>query len=101
MQDIHELRRQGLSIKAISVLTGHDRKTVRKYLRADDRIPCYGPRKPRPSKLDRFKDYIEERCNAGVWNAAVLLRELRERSYGGGYTILKDHLQPKRQEARA
>lgn len=34
-QDVHqleELRREGLSIRAISGLTGFDRKTVRKYL---------------------------------------------------------------------
>jgi hypothetical protein len=29
-----------------------------------------------------------------------LLRELRERSYLGGYTILKDWLQPQREAAR-
>ncbi|OLE57550.1 MAG: hypothetical protein AUI36_14530 [Cyanobacteria bacterium 13_1_40CM_2_61_4] len=32
MQEIEELKRQGLSIKAISNLTGCDRKTIRKYL---------------------------------------------------------------------
>jgi transposase len=37
---------------------------------------------------------------AGVWNACVLLRELRERNYCGGYTILKDWLQPKRKATR-
>jgi transposase len=31
----------------------------------------------------------------------VLLRELRERGYRGGYTTLKDYLQPKREAARA
>ena len=30
-----------------------------------------------PSKLDRIKPYLEERMKAGVWNAQVLLRELR------------------------
>jgi transposase len=34
-----------------------------------------------------------------VWNAAVLLRELRERNYSGGYTILKDWLHPQRKQA--
>jgi transposase len=30
----------------------------------------------------------------------VLLRELRERGYAGGYTVLKDYLQPKREAGR-
>ncbi len=88
-----------MSLAKISELTGFDRKTVHKYLRQDDPTPRYGPRKPRPSKLDRFKPFIEERLKAGVWNAVVLLRELREHGYSGGYTILKDHLQPLREAA--
>ena len=50
--------------------------------------------------MDAFKGYLEERLSAGVWNAAVLLRELRERGYAGGYTVLKDYLRPKREAAR-
>ena len=38
---------------------------------------------------------------AGVWNACVLLRELRERDYKGSYTILTDWLRPQRQAAAA
>jgi len=100
VQEIEELKRQGLSIKAISNLTGCDRKTVRKYLAGPEAVPVYGPRPPRPSKLDAFKTYIEERMKAGVWNARVLLRELRQRGYAGGYTILTDWLRPRRESAR-
>ena len=95
-----EWKREGLTISAISDLTGHDRKTVRKYLAQPEGTPVYGPRQPRPSKLDAFKPYLEERRKGGVWNAVVLLRELRARGYQGGYTILKDWLQPQRESAR-
>lgn len=100
MQDIHEMKRQGLSVSAISALTGCDRKTVRKYLAGPALTPAYGPRQPRPSKLDPFERFIQERLRAGVWNARVLLRELRERGYTGGYTLLKNYLQPQREAAR-
>lgn len=99
MQDIIELKRQGLSIQGISGLTGFDRKTIRKYLSDPDGSPIYGPREPRPSKLEAFKTYLGERLQAGVWNARVLLREIRERGYGGGYTILTDWLRPQRRSA--
>jgi hypothetical protein len=49
VNDIRTLHREGLSISAISRLTGFDRKTIRSYLR-DGGIPRYGPRAPRPSK---------------------------------------------------
>src|SRR5437660_12722602 len=79
-----------MSIQAISKLTGWDRKTIRKYMQAAGLAPEYGPRSAPPSKLDAFKPYLEERLRAGVWNARVLLRELRESNYAGGYTILTD-----------
>jgi len=101
VSELRELKRLGVSIQAIGVMTGHDRKTIRKYLAQEPGgVPTYGPRAPRPSKLDAFKPYLEERRQAGVWNAVVLLRELRERGYRGGYTILTDYLRPQREAAR-
>jgi transposase len=100
VQEIEGLKRQGLSIQAISKLTGYDRKTVRKYLLAPDGVPTYGRRKAEPGKLDPFKTYLNERLQAGVWNACVLMRELREHGYSGSYTILTDWLRPQRQSAR-
>jgi transposase len=98
VNEIIELRRQGLSITQISTLTGYDRKTIRKYLKTP-KLPRYGPRPKRGSRLDPFTAYIEERLSAGVWNAVVLLAELKARGYQGGYTTLKDYLRPRRHEA--
>ena len=101
MEHINQLKREGLSILAISNLTGYDRKTVRKYLLAPAVRPEY-PSRPKPAgKLDPFKAYLGERLQAGVWNARVLLRELRSRNYTGSYTILTDWLRPQREAAYA
>ena len=100
VEELKELQRQGMSIQAISELTGWDRKTIRKYVRAAGVVPEYGPRPGRPSKLDGFKPYLQERLSAGVWNARVLLRELRARNFPGSYTILTDWLRPQRRTAR-
>ena len=43
VQELRELRQQGLSITEIGRLTGISRDTVRKCLR-DPRVPVYGPR---------------------------------------------------------
>ena len=56
MEDIRAIRRQGLSGSDIAGLTGFDRKTVRKWL-TQPGPPRYGPRAPRPSKLDPYKPY--------------------------------------------
>jgi transposase len=100
VEELKELQRQGMSIQAISELTGWDRKTIRKYVQAAGVVPEYGPRPARPSKLEAFKPYLQERLRAGVWNARVLLRELRERNFTGSYTILTDWLRPQRNTTR-
>ena len=66
MNQIGEMRRQGLSVTAIAEVTGFDRKTVRKYLSHPELEPRYKPRPGRPTLLDPLKSYIEERFAAGV-----------------------------------
>ena len=100
MEELNQLKRDGLSILAISNLTGYDRKTIRKYLLEPTAKPEYPPRPKPVGKLEPFKAYLGERLQAGVWNARVLLRELRSRNYTGGYTLLTDWLRPQRQAAR-
>jgi transposase len=100
VDEINQLKRDGLSILAISNVTGYDRKTIRKYLLKASAQPVYGRRAAPASKLEPFKTYLGERLQAGVWNARVLLRELRGREYQGGYTILTDWLRPQREAAR-
>jgi transposase len=78
VEEISELKREGLSIQAISQLTGFDRKAIRKYLLKPEGRPAYGPRQSPVSKLEPFKPYLKERLQAGVWNAQVLMRELRQ-----------------------
>ncbi|MEW6048914.1 MAG: IS21 family transposase, partial [Bacillota bacterium] len=91
--DIKVIYAEGLSIREIARRTGHDRKTVRKYLRAKE-LPEYKPRPPRPSKLDDYKDYLKARMADGVFNANRLLAEIRALGYTGGKTILKDFVKP-------
>lgn len=73
MNDIEELKRQGLSIQAIGNETGFDTKKVRRRLLQLGAVPVYGPRAAQPSKPDPFNSYLEERLLAGAWNAQVLL----------------------------
>ena len=91
---VRQMKQMGRSVSAISELTGYDRKTVRKYLLHPEGVPDYGCRVAASSKLDPHKPYLADRLKAGVWNAQVLLREIRQRGYGGGYTTLQDWLHP-------
>lgn len=55
VDEVIELKRQGLSIRKISHLTGYDRKTIRRYLSAPEARPVYGPRRSAVSVLEPFK----------------------------------------------
>lgn len=94
--EIRILARQGESIRQISRRTGLSRNTVRRYLR-DEEARRYGPRALRPTKLDPYVEYLQERMGHARpdWiPATVLLREIRERGYDGGISQLKAYLAP-------
>ncbi len=100
--EISVLHRQGMSIRAVARQLSCSRETVRRYIRSP--LPVadmrYKPRAPRPCKLDPFKPYILERVAAArpQWiPASVLLREIRQRGYDGGYSMLTAFLHPMKQ----
>lgn len=88
---ILDLHRQGLSISAIARRAGLDRKTVRRAIARGLEPPVYGPRAGQPGVLSSFEPYLRERLAAYPdLSGRRLLREIRERGYGGGYTTLKE-----------
>jgi transposase len=92
--EVDVLHRQGKGIRAIERETGPARNTIRAILRGqhDGR---YGPRTPRPTKIEPFKSYLLERLDAArrvLLPATVLLREIRAQGYEGGITQLKKYL---------
>lgn len=88
--DIHQLRREGHSIRTIVCLTGLSRNTVRKVLRGEHDLK----RKPavRVSKLDPFKDYLQKRRAEHPLSAVRLLAEIRPMGYTGSLPTLRRFL---------
>jgi hypothetical protein len=85
--EAHALRRRGWSISAIARHLGHDRKTVRAYLRGE-REP--GRRASRgPDVMAPFVEYCRIRLadDPHLW-ASALLDELRDLGYQGSYPSL-------------
>jgi transposase len=92
--EIRVLHKHGKGVREIARETGLSRNTVRRYLR-DEGATRYKTRPKRATKLDPFKAYVVERRAAAepeTIPARVLLAELRERGYAGGYTRLKDFI---------
>ena len=88
---IRHLYNEGLNISEISRKTGHDRKTVRKYIQQSN-LGKSNKRQSKGSILDPYKDYIVSRLEDYPLSAVRILEEIQEKGYPGGYTIVKDFL---------
>jgi transposase len=83
--ELQRLLREHIPIRAIARRLGRDVKTIRRALGR--------PAPPPPaSKLAPYQGLAKERFEAGLRSPRIL-RELRERGYTGGLTILKAYLQ--------
>jgi transposase len=90
---ILDLARQGLGVSAIARRTGHDRKTVRKYLARGLEPAAYKPRAPVPSLLEPFEAYLCERVTRFPdLTGRRLWREIRDLGFPGGYSTVTDFL---------
>ncbi len=91
---IKTLKARGVYNVDIAAELGVHPKTVSRALR---RGGAPNPaRKKRSSKLDPYKERIDQLLGEGVWNAVVILREIQALGYDGQSSILRDYIRPKR-----
>lgn len=95
------LRADGYSITHIARELGLNRRTVRRFARADRVEDLLGKAASRGSLLDPYKPYLHERFNAGQTDAAALTAEITERGYRGSAKTVRRYLHPFRAAALA
>ncbi|WP_406116483.1 ISL3 family transposase [Streptomyces sp. NBC_01014] len=93
---VHALTRTGRSHSSVARELGLDRRTVRKYARARtwQEVMRRPPRKP--STLDPYLDYLQQRWDEGQHSAKILHEELRTKGYLGHYQRVKMAVAPLR-----
>ncbi|MFF4527622.1 ISL3 family transposase, partial [Streptomyces bluensis] len=93
---VHTLTGSGRSYSSVARELGLDRRTVRKYARARtwQEVMRRPPRKP--SALDPYRDYLQQRWDEGEHNAMILHGELRNKGYLGHYQRVKMAIAPLR-----
>jgi transposase len=84
---------RGVYRKDIAAELGVHPRTIRRALKRG-RAPS--PKRERGSQLDSYKPLVDKLLQENVWNAVVIFREMQAKGYGGGYTVLKDYIRPKR-----
>jgi transposase len=93
---VMQLHKQGVNQVAIAALVGLNRDTVRRYLNAPGFPEITRPGKR--SRLDPYKDYLQQRWTEGEHNVKRLLTELRKQGYRQGETIVYDYLRTLREQ---
>jgi len=90
-EQVHELRRQGTTIRAIARALGMSRKAVRRYLRRE-RCPDWRPGRATRSGMDAHREWIDGRIAEGRINASELHRELASRGVRLSYATVRRFL---------
>jgi len=91
---IKALEQRGVFQKDIAQELGVHPKTVSRALKRNG--APRRERKRKESKLDAYKPKVDRILSQDVWNVKVVLREIQEEGYCGGYTMLREYIQPKR-----
>uniref|UniRef100_UPI002F911FBA ISL3 family transposase n=1 Tax=Streptomyces sp. NBC_01562 TaxID=2975879 RepID=UPI002F911FBA len=93
---VQALSRTGRSHRSVARELGLDRRTVGKYARARtwQEVMRRPPRKP--SALDPYLDYLQQRWDEGQHSAKILHEELQTKGYFGHYQRVKMAVAPLR-----
>ncbi len=95
-QQVQELAQQGLKPQQIVQQLGMSAALVRQYLKQPPEPVLYPAQ---PSKLDLYKAYIQQRFFVeGCHNSLQLLREIKDRGYRGGGSIVTNYVTKLRAE---
>lgn len=94
---IQRLAKAGTSIRQIVRQTGHSRKLVRDVLRGQ-RLDVF---RTRPSFLDPWLPWLNERWDAGARNALALWREMRSEGFTGQSGVVSQWAQRRRLAEKA
>ena len=88
---MHHYLKEGLSKTAVAKKLGISRRTVHRYVAEEKESPEYKARPRAPSKIDPFRNYVDERLKTyPELSSARLFAEIKDMGYRGRYTILKD-----------
>lgn len=94
-QEVQQLRRQGLGIRAISRHLRLHRNTVKRHFDAKT-SPTRSRQKQRRSILDPYIAYLTRRQQQGYENAMQLWREIAAQGYSGTHRQVQRWLQQRR-----
>jgi transposase len=98
---VQALRAQGQGIRAIAKELNLDRKTARRFFYATGVEELLAKTLNRPTLLDDYKPYLNQRFNEGCTDTAILTAEIRKLGYRGSERTVYRYVLPFRPSRKA
>ena len=95
--DIRSDRQKGLSYVELGKKYHMDQRTAKRYAESPEK-PKYTLTGPKPSKLDGYKQQIDQWLEEASYSAVRILEKLREQGFEGGYSIVKEYVRGKKKD---
>ena len=89
--DIRSDRQKGLSYVELGWKHHMDPRTAKRYAESLQK-PEYTLSEPKPTKMDLYKQIVDEWLEEAPYPALRILEKLREMGFDGGYSIVKAYV---------
>ena len=95
--DIRGDRQKGLSYVELGKKYHIDPRTAKRYAQSPQK-PEYTLTAPKPTKLDAYKQQIDQWLEEAPYSAVRILEKLREMGFDGGYSIVKAYVSSRKKD---
>ena len=95
--DIRSDRQKGLSYVELGKKYHMDQRTAKRYAESPQK-PVYTLTGPKPSKLDAYKQQIDQWLEEAPYSAVRILEKLQEQGFEGKYSIVKEYVRGKKMD---
>ncbi len=95
--DIRSDRQKGLSYTELGKKNHMDPRTAKRYAESPQK-PSYTLTGPKPTKLDPYKQKIDQWLAEAPYSAVRILEKLQEEGFEGKYSIVKEYVRGKKMD---
>ena len=95
--DIRNDRQKGMSYVELGQKYHMDPRTAKRYAESPQK-PEYTLSEPKPTKMDPYKQIVDEWLEEAPYSAQRILEKLREMGFDGGYSIVKAYVSSRKMD---
>ena len=95
--DIRSDRQKGMSYVELGKKYHMDPRTAKRYAQSPQK-PEYTLTQPKPTKLDAYKQQIDQWLEEAPYSAVRILEKLQEQGFDGKYSIVKEYVRGKKMD---